>query len=426
MTAMTNLRTRAFDRRALEPVADWLAVGVAVSLPWSTTATGILVALWLLAVLPTLDIAAALRKIATPAGGLPVLLWALATLGLFWADVSWSERFSGYSAFHRFLAIPLLLAQFHRSKYGMRVLLGFLVSVIGVMLVSWLLVLFPALPSRPDQPGVPVKDYILQSEEFLICAVVLLGIAFDKARLGRWRSVAGLVCIALLFVADIVFVASGRTAFLVAPVLFLMLGWRQYRWRGLLGAALLFAVAGGVAAFESPYLHQRLSQSVSELHAFESRDAVNSTSLHLEFLQESLSFVATAPVIGHGTGSIGEQFRDAAVGQTGPAALGTVNPHNQIFAVAIQLGMFGAAVLVAMWIAHLMLFRGAGLTAWIGLVLVAQNVVASTFNSHLFDFTQAWLYIFGVGVTGGMAMRQRNGTVAAHPKENHAANPVAA
>jgi O-antigen ligase len=33
---------------------------------------------------------------------------------------------------------------------------------------------------------------------------------------------------------------------------------------------------------------------------------------------------------------------------------------------------------------------------------VFQNVTASTFNSHLFDFTQGWFYVFGIGVLGGM------------------------
>lgn len=425
MTTMTILRGGALDRRALERLADWLAVAVAVSLPWSTSATGILVVLWLLAVLPTLDIAAIARELATPAGGLPVLLCALGAFGLFWADVSWSERFSGFNSFLRFLAIPLLFAQFHRSEHGMRVLVGFLLSVTLLLLYSWLLVLFPALPWEGNQPGVPVKDYILQGEEFLICAVMLLAIAFDAARLRRWGAVAGLVALAVLFLADIVFVSTGRTVLLVAPVLFLMLGWRQYRWRGLIGAAILFVVAGGIAA-KAPYLHQRLAQSISELRAYESRDALNSTSQHLAFLQESLSIVATAPVIGHGTGSIGEQFHNVTVGQTGPGAVGSVNPHNQILAVAIQLGLVGAAVLVAMWIAHFMLFRGVGLTAWIGLVVVAQNVVASAFNSHLFDFTQAWLYIFGVGVAGGMAMRERDGGTGGRPAKNHAANSVIA
>ena len=71
--------------------------------------------------------------------------------------------------------------------------------------------------------------------------------------------------------------------------------------------------------------------------------------------------------------------------------------------------LVGVAVLLAMWIAHLLLFvRGAGLTAWIGTIVVVQNVVASLFNSHLFDFTSGWLYVFGVGVAGGMVLRQRD------------------
>ena len=60
-----------------------------------------------------------------------------------------------------------------------------------------------------------------------------------------------------------------------------------------------------------------------------------------------------------------------------------------------------------MWIAHLLLFRGEGLAAWIGLVVVAQNIVGSLFNSHLFDFGQGWIYVIGVGVAGGMAFRKR-------------------
>ena len=87
------------------------------------------------------------------------------------------------------------------------------------------------------------------------------------------------------------------------------------------------------------------------------------------------------------------------------AALASENPHNQTFAVAIQLGLAGAAVLFAMWIAHLSIFAVAGFTAWVGLVVVAQNIVGSLFNSHLFDFTQGWSYVIGVGVAGGVVFR---------------------
>ncbi len=410
IATMTLLRAKALDRQVLhQKLADWGAVAVAVSLPWSTTATGILIVLWLVAVLPTLELGALRRALASAAGGLPVLLWALAAMGMLWADVSWHERLHGFGAFHRLLVIPVVLAQFRRSENGMRVLFGFCASVVVLLLASWLLALFPALPWRTTEFGVPVKDYILQSEEFLICAVALFGIALDRSRERRWPLAAALVILSLVFLANIVFVATGRTALLVAFVLVLLLGYRYFRWQGLVGAALVFGVLGGAAYLESPYLRARLATSVSELRAWEASDAPSSTALHLEFLQKSLSFVASAPVIGHGTGSIGEQFRNAAVGQTGAAAAGSVNPHNQIFAVAIQLGLVGAAVLLAMWCAHLALFTGGSLTAWLGLIIVTQNVVACLFNSHLFDYTQGWLYVFGVGVTGGMALRQRDG-----------------
>jgi O-antigen ligase len=64
-------------------------------------------------------------------------------------------------------------------------------------------------------------------------------------------------------------------------------------------------------------------------------------------------------------------------------------------------------VLWAMWIAHLLLFRGGGLIEWIGLVLVVQNIVGSMFNSHLFDFMQGWVYVVGVGVAGGAVLKRR-------------------
>lgn len=426
MTTMTNFRVKALDRRALEPLADWLAVAVAVSLPWSTTATGILVVLWLLALLPTFELAAVRYELGTAAGGLPVLLFGLGAAGMLWADVSWGERLVGFSSFHRLLAIPLLLAQFRRSEHGMRVLAGFCASVTGVLLLSWALVLFPALPWRANDFGVPVKDYILQSEDFLMCAFALMAVAFDRGRARHRLQAAGLVLLAAAFLANIAFVITGRTALLVAPVLVLLLGWRQYRWRGLFGAAIAFCVLGGAAFVASPYLRARLITSDNELHAFEATDAINSTSLHMEFLKKSLSFVESAPIIGHGTGSIGKQFRKAAAGETGAASVPSVNPHNQIFAVAIQLGLVGTAVLIAMWAAHLRLFRGAGLTAWLGLIVVSQNVVSSLVNSHLFDFTQAWLYVFGVGVAGGMVLRERERAPVARSVESHASDQITA
>jgi hypothetical protein len=49
----------------------------------------------------------------------------------------------------------------------------------------------------------------------------------------------------------------------------------------------------------------------------------------------------------------------------------------------------------------LRIFRSGGITAWLGTVIVVDNVVCSTVHSQQFDFNNGWLYVFGVGVLGG-------------------------
>ena len=123
-------------------------------------------------------------------------------------------------------------------------------------------------------------------------------------------------------------------------------------------------------------------------------------------------------MLGRGTGSIEETFRRSTVGATGVAAIVSGNPHNQTFTVAMQLGALGTAVLYAMWLSHMLLFRATGLPAWIGLVVVVQNLVGSVFSSFLFDFTEGWIYAFGVGVAGAMVLR----STASEPAETRPAS----
>ena len=113
-------------------------------------------------------------------------------------------------------------------------------------------------------------------------------------------------------------------------------------------------------------------------------------------------------MIGNGTGSTKELYEQAARSpKWGEGIRVFPNPHNQTLAVAIQWGALGVAVLYAMWLVHLLLFRGDGLANWIGLMVVMQNIFTSLFNSHIFDFHEGWMYVLGVGVAGGMVLKAR-------------------
>jgi hypothetical protein len=130
----------------------------------------------------------------------------------------------------------------------------------------------------------------------------------------------------------------------------------------------------------------------------------SSAGTRIQFWTKSAEFVADAPVIGHGTGMTELLFRRGAAGEPETPGLITHNPHNQILAVAVQLGLVGTIVLIAMWVAHLALFREATWVSWLGLMIVVQNIISSLFNSHLTDFTQGWIYVLGVGAMGAMVL----------------------
>ncbi len=402
------------DHKRLAQIADWVAVATAVSLPWSTSATSILLGVWLVALLATLDIASVRRAIATAAGGLPVLLWLLAAIGMLWADVGWSDRFGGLSGFHRLLAIPLLLVQFRRSERGVWVLNGFFAAAVVLLLASWISYFNPDLkwpwPHNNPLLGVPVKNVISQSTIFVVCALALIWRVCDLSREQNWRTALLLAGLAMLFLANLIFVAAARADIMAAPVLMVLLGWRQFRLQGAVIACLVACLLAAGAWTASPYLRGRLITAVHNVEAYRTSHADNNVGTHVEFLKKSLTFVAEAPFIGHGTGTIAEMFRRSSIGESGAAAIPTVNPHNQIFAVAIQLGLVGAVLLLAMWLAHYLLFRAPGFIAWVGTVVVVQNVISSLTSSHLFDFMHGWLYVIGVGVAGGTVLR-RDATV---------------
>jgi O-antigen ligase len=389
----------AFHGARLQRIADGFAVAVAASLPWSTSATSILAALWLLTLIPTLEFSALRRALTLPAGGLPIALVLLAVVGMAWADVSWADRLHGLGAFPKLAAIPLLIVQFRRSDWGPWVLAGFLVSCTLLLILSWAFVLGgPLDPSavwKQKQPGIPVKDYIAQSGNFTLCAFALIDQALARRKDRRDAQAVGLVLLAFLFLLNIFYVATSRTTLVVIPILLVLLGFLRLARKQLISLVAVAATAAALIWASSPYLRYRVTHLVVELRVPDDATVDSSARDRIEFWGMALRTMREAPLIGRGTGSIAESFHR----QGSDTA---VNPHNQILAVGMQLGLVGVAVLIAMWVAHWRFFFGSSHVSWFGLVVVTQNIVSSLFNSHLNDFTAGWVYVFGVGVIAGM------------------------
>lgn len=402
------MKLLSYDRDRLVLLADIFAILLAASLPWSTSATGIFAILWLLAFIPACDVASLRRIVFRPAGGLPLALVAFGALGMLWAGVAWAERGNGIGSFLKLLFIPLLMCHFVRSDRAHHVLTGFLASCTLLLLVSWATFAWPDMPFpvKTKGFGVPVKDYISQGAMFTICVAIVVYLSGDAWRGGRRAWAMALAALALLFLANVFYVATSRTSLVVVPVLLVLFGYRQFGWKGTIASVAAFLVLAAVAWPSAGYLRQRVGTLFQEVQSFQPDGPPTPAGERLVYWTKSLTFIETAPLFGHGTGSIRDQFERSTVGRTGMAAQPSTNPHNQILAVGIQLGFAGIALLLAMWLSHLALFRAPGLASWVGLVIALQNIVGSQFNSHLFDFTHGWLYVVGIGVAGGVALRK--------------------
>lgn len=395
---------------------DLYPVLVAACIPWSTSGVGIFMVIWFVVLIPTIDPRRFLEVLRRPAGWLPLAFVALALAGTLWSDAPWPGRLQGINPVTKLLAIPFLLYHFQRSRRGLWVLSAFLASSALLMALSWIVLFAPEWKIvDTGAAGIPLKNSIDQSQEFALCIFVLALLVLEFFRQRRLALTAFGAALMLAFFANMMFVVLARTALLYMLVLTILFAVRQFNRRTMW---LLFAAAAATVVlvwFASPYLRQRVEHVAVEYREYTETFRPTSTGQRLEYWRNSIQFFGEAPLFGHGTGSIKQMFDREAVGKTGAWADSISNPHNQTLYVAVQWGLLGCIVLYAMWYFHMMLFRENSLAAWVGLIVVVQNVISSLLNSHLFDFHEGWMYVLGVGVAGGV-VAGRKATVEAPPR----------
>lgn len=401
---------RALDRlrSAVARGADLALIATAAVLPWSTSATAVLLVCWAMFATPTVGMRALADELCRPAAWLPVALWSVAAVGMLWTETSWTDALNGLRPYHKLLAVPLLLAHLGASRQVRPVVLSFVASCGLLLAISWAQVFWPGLVFDASRtPGVPVKDRIVQGVEFTICGTALLAFAVAALRRNSAALAATAGLIAALFLVNVFVVAATRTGAVLVLVLLGLLGWRSWRWRGLgmLAGAGVLLLASALAI--SPGFRDRIVSTAVEIEQYEADNAQTSTGLRLDYWRQALRFVARAPLVGHGTGSTQRLSQDLAEEeQSSAGVIIPGNPHNQILAVAVQLGLVGAIFLVAMWLAHWRLFVASGMWSLIGALLVAENVVASLFNSHIFDVAPGWIYVIGVPALAVLASNE--------------------
>ena len=386
---------------------DLYPVLTAAALPWSTTAVVVLLSIWFIVLIPTIEPEEFWRSLAAPSSLAPTVFFTLAVIGMLWTDGPWSARALALGPVAKLLMLPFLLYHFGRSTRAHWVFWAFLISCSLLLVYSWIIFVAPAWQFRAahgfDTAGVPVRNAIDQSQEFVLCAFGLASVVVAALRKQQPAVAMASGVLAAAFLCNVFFVALARTSLVYIFPLALIFAFRHFDRRTTLLVLAGMAVAAMLVWAGSPYLRGRIEHVAVEYQEYRDTNRPTSTGQRIAYWTQAVGWIREAPVIGHGTGSTKLLFDNAAAGKTGAWGQSIGNPHNQTLHVAIQWGLLGCIVLYAMWFCHYRLFRKEDIVAWIGLAVVVQNVFSSLLNSHLFDFHEGWLYVLGVGVAGGVA-----------------------
>jgi O-antigen ligase len=381
-----------------------MAVATAFSLPLSTSAQAIAAAIFVVLAIATLDVKRFTATMRSPAAWLPAALFALILIGVTWSSEPLPVALKWVGPYAKLLLIPIVMTTSFSRKDGSQIAFAFLAACTILLLLSWAYVIWPGGPwGWFNEPGVPVKDNAVQSGEFALCAFGLAYAGLQRWNENRRRAVLAL-SLAALFFANVLLVYVSKTGILMAGALLVLLlldtqGWR----RGVL-IAIPAALAIVIALSLSPSAQVRFKQFLEGTEPLRENRENYSTLARIYFWKQSGQLVASAPLLGHGTGSIAALYRSFDQSKM----FGDIpDPHNQFLHTTLQVGLVGGALLIAMWAAHLALFWGGGPLRAMGLAIVVQNILGSLFNSHLSTVTQGMLYCLGVGLIGAIIRSAR-------------------
>jgi O-antigen ligase len=380
-------------------------------------------ALGLLALCGVRGMGARLRAaLRTPLGvGILVLLAALG-LAMLWADgVPWPQRFASWWSWRPLVLLLVGTALFDTARARDAFARGMVVFLAVAAAASFILYAIPGAIVI-DEPGILLRNHVTQGMAFVAGAALAVMLAWGRpaapgARWARWA----LSCAAVLFVANIATITSGRSAH-VALLVVVALGAFQalrgrLRWPVLAPVLILVPVlcAGLLAA--SPMVRHRFEAVVTEVDTVDTSPVATSSGIRLVIWSTTGRMIARRPWLGYGMGgfvgaydrAVHEQVLDTDNWRDASRAKDT---HNEYLHVLVEAGIPGLLAFFAFAAGVLRQPAPAPYRAC-ALALFLAWMATSLFNSHFQTFAEAHLLGLLLGALLGIEREPQSGASSA-------------
>jgi O-antigen ligase len=385
-------------------LARWSAILLGASIPISIAFDNVLCAVMLLAwaASGTFQSTAA-RLRANPVALIAVALWFALAVGLAWGERNPGDGFQALGKYADLLLVPVFATLFADGADRRRGLLAYAAAMLVTLVLSLALAagLLPEGSLKSSIGGQPVAFKLWLTQNILMAFGAYICLLFgretrDPVRRAAWWAIAAVAAL------NVCLLVQGRTGMLMLALLALYAAyvWRGWRALGAMTVAGTLAVAVAMAAV--PAVGERIRSVAEDSRAWQPGEpTLTSTGIRLEFYRVSSALVLAHPLAGTGTGSFALTYREKVAGT---ALEPTRNPHNEYLLLAVQLGLGGPLLLLALWVAlwrsgrrlpplERDLVRGVALCFAVGCLL----------NSLLLDHTEGLLFAWLAGLaTGGL------------------------
>lgn len=401
----------------LERTTQYFLLLALFTVSFSTALTNLFVVLTYTGFLLTLMRLPALRTtvLHSPPALLALALLAMLLLGVLWSIAPPADIKQALMKYSKLLILPVSICLGLRDATLPRRALRWFIAGAGVLAASCYLVWLGSMPTSSLgwwRIGIADNAFAFKNH---ITIGIMLGFAamlcFLRASYGNnpRRRLAAFAA-GVLFAVPVIFLTQGRTGYVamfVGSVAMFLLRVRITPLRTLLGLGAIVLMFVGFYA-SSDNFKSRTDDLIREVQA---TNPHSPNGLRMSFFDVGLDIVASHPVFGLGTASFAQAYAPTAqrIWPSGSElATARYQPHSEFLLMAVQLGLVGLGVYVAMLAAlgRVALPVRSFETDSLALLWVIY-VATSTFNSLLWDPTEGHWFMLLAGCLYAGAKRLR-------------------
>jgi O-antigen ligase len=269
---------------------------------------------------------------------LATALFLLLIIGLTYTPVPLHDALDSLKKYRKLIYFAIVVSLFWENEGASRIAEDSFVTGCIVLLGISYGIFFSIVPS--ERFGFSIVYHITHSFFMAILAFWCLQRMFESRQyVYLWLGLF------LLTTINLFYIAPGRTGMLVYIALIILTLLQRLSWRKLLPATILVSIIVGITFFTSNNFSTRVNEAVDEMRGYQAESSRTSLGMRFDWWQNSFNLIKQKPIFGHGTGSF-QAVQENLI--KGINTQSTDNPHNEYLFLAVQTGLVGLFLFVAL------------------------------------------------------------------------------